>query len=347
MGLLLRVVKVTVLNVFVSVLMISAGCFGTTEITNKDNLEDFKDIDENETVVENETEEMVNTYSFDCMGSNEYCYRTYDDFTFAETHNSFATTEDQVYYPASNHDTGLTAQWNGGVRAFMLDTYHNDEMGSDNPNPEPSDIVFCHGDANGVIHPCSYSEVDAFAWLNKLSDFMDDDETQIVTLLLENYVPANHLEYLFNETGLLERAYVHKMGDSWPTLGDLVLLGKTLVIFWDEGDTSEYPWLHHAWSHSWDTNYGEQNEENMNCDVGRGDINQPVWHLNNWLSNAIGLSDPTRSEDINSHDKVLQRALECWEEVGKRPTFIAVDWWEDGDLVDVVNELNKKDSFDS
>ena len=77
---------------------------------------------------------------------------------------------------------------------------------------------------------------------------LDDDETQIVTLLLENYVPADHLEYLFNETGLLERAYVHKMGDAWPRLGDMIVLEKTLVIFWDEGDTAEYPWLHHAWS---------------------------------------------------------------------------------------------------
>ena len=352
-----------------------SGCFGILENTNFENSDETLEnttISENETAYENETTNenetanenettnetanettnVIETYSFSCMGLNEYCYRGYDNFTFAETHNSFATRDDQVYYPASNHATGLTAQWNGGIRAFMLDTYHNDVMGSKNPDPEPTDIVFCHGDANSLVHPCSYSEVDAFAWLNKLSDFMDDDETQIVTLLLENFVPANHLEYLFNETGLLERTYIHEIGDTWPNLGEMILSKKTLVVFWEPheggapGDAINYPWLHHTWTHSWDTNYGEQNEEDMDCDLGRGDKNQPVWHLNNWLSNAIGLSDPTRSEDINSYDKLLERTVECWEEVGKRPTFIAVDWWDDGDVVGVVDTLNQMGNWD-
>ncbi len=278
----------------------------------------------------------------ECMGLVEYCLRTYDDFTFAETHNSFATTEDEVYYPASNHDTGLSAQWNGGVRAFMLDTFHR----SDSEN-DPEDVVFCHGDADGIIHPCTYSEVDAFAWLAQLRSFMDDDPTQIVTILLENYVPSSHLEFLFNETGLLEKTYVHQISEPWPSLGEMVLSNKNLVVFWDESDEPDYPWLHHAWTHSWDTPYGESNEDEMSCDVGRGDINQPVWHLNNWLSNALGLSDPQRSEDVNDYDKLLQRTIDCWEEVGNRPTFVAVDWWGDGDVVGVVEAINQMENWNS
>ncbi|MDG1546581.1 MAG: hypothetical protein P8Q55_04245, partial [Candidatus Poseidoniaceae archaeon] len=158
-----------------------------------------------------------------CMGLVQYCLRTYDNFTFAETHNSFATTEDGVYYPASNHDTGLSAQWNGGVRAFMLDTHHR----SDSEN-NPEDVVFCHGDNDGIINPCTYSEVDAFAWLSQLRSFMDDNPNQVVTILLENYVPSNHLEFLFNETGLLEKTYVHQIAEPWPTLGEMVLSNKTL-----------------------------------------------------------------------------------------------------------------------
>lgn len=277
-----------------------------------------------------------------CMGKVEYCMRTYDNFTFAETHNSFATGDDGVYYPASNHDTGLPAQWNGGIRAFMLDTHHRS-----NSETEADDVVFCHGDHDGIIHPCSYSEVDAYAWLNMLRGFMDDNPSEIVTLLLENYVPSNHLDILFNQTGLRNRTYVHAVGEPWPTLGEMVLNNRTLVIFWDEPDEAEHPWLHDAWTHSWDTPYGENEEEEMSCDIGRGDGAQPVWHLNNWLSNAIGLSDPMRSEEVNDYDKLLQRALSCWEEIGNRPTFIAVDWWEDGDVVGVVNTMNEMDEWNS
>ena len=277
-----------------------------------------------------------------CMGKVEYCLRTYDNFTFAETHNSFATTADGVYYPASNHDTGLSTQWNGGIRAFMLDTHHRS-----NSETEAEDVSFCHGENGGIIHPCSYSEVNAYAWLEELRTFMDQNPTQIVTILLENYVPSEHLEILFNETGLLEKTYVHNISEPWPTLGEMIITNKTLVVFWDDNDEPEHPWLHHAWTHSWDTPYGESNEDEMTCNVGRGDGSQPVWHLNNWLSNSLGLSDPQRSDEVNDYDKLLQRTIECWEEVGNRPTFVAVDWWEDGDVVGVVDTINELESWNS
>jgi len=228
------------------------------------------------------------------------------------------------------------------VRAFMLDTHHRSDTEND-----PEDVVFCHGDNDGIIHPCTYSEVDALAWLAQLRSLMDDNPTQIVTILLENYVPPSHLEILFNDTGLLEKAYVRQISEPWPTLGEMVLSNKTLVIFWDDGEELEYPWLHHAWTHSWDTPYGESNEDEMSCNVGRGDSNQPVWHLNNWLSNTLGLSDPQRSEEVNDYDKLLQRTIDCWQEVGNRPTFVAVDWWDDGDVVGVVEAINQMENWNS
>ena len=59
-----------------------------------------------------------------CNGLVILCHRTYDQVTFPETHNSFSTHEDNIYYPASNHRTGFQAQWNAGMRAFMLDTHY-------------------------------------------------------------------------------------------------------------------------------------------------------------------------------------------------------------------------------
>ena len=55
-----------------------------------------------------------------CHGEARYCLRTYDDFTFAETHNSFSTPEDGIM-GGINHLTGLQSQWEDGIRAFMLD----------------------------------------------------------------------------------------------------------------------------------------------------------------------------------------------------------------------------------
>ena len=65
--------------------------------------------------------------------------------------------------------------------------------------------------------------------------------------------------------------------------------------------------------------------------------------MNNWLNNQAGLSDPTRSGEVNNVDFILERAIECIGDHGKRPTFIAVDWWEEGDVVEATKQVNSLD----
>ena len=62
--------------------------------------------------------------------------------------------------------------------------------------------------------------------------------------------------------------------------------------------------------------------------------------MNNWLKNQAGLSDPTRASEANNVDFMIERALECVDDHGKRPTFIAVDWWEEGDVVEAAERVN-------
>ena len=78
----------------------------------------------------------------------------------------------------------------------------------------------------------------------------------------------------------------------------------------------------------------------MDCEPLRGDSNQPAFHMNNWLKNQAGLSDPTRAGEANDVDFMVDRALECIETHGKRPTFIAVDWWEEGDVIEAARRVN-------
>ena len=85
-----------------------------------------------------------------CHGRSEYCLRNYDDFTFAESHNSFSTPEDGII-AGINHLTGLESQWNDGIRAFMLDPYHPSELQNDK-----EDIVFCHAIGVANAPPCLF-----------------------------------------------------------------------------------------------------------------------------------------------------------------------------------------------
>ena len=79
--------------VLLTLLLLSSGC--TAPAT--------------DTVSSNQSQEPE-TPTEPCNGLIILCLRTYDNVTFPETHNSFSTHQDGIYYPASNHQTGLDAQ---------------------------------------------------------------------------------------------------------------------------------------------------------------------------------------------------------------------------------------------
>lgn len=44
---------------------------------------------------------------------------------------------------------------------------------------------------------------------------------------------------------------------------------------------------------------------------------------------------------MNDYDFLLNRSIECWEIMDDRPTFVAVDYWEDGEITNVTITMNK------
>ena len=116
-----------------------------------------------------------------CNGLVVLCDRSYADVTFPETHNAFSTHEDGIYYPAANHQTGLLAQWNAGMRAFMIDT-HYETLGDERVET----VRLCHGDDDRGFSPCTYGTVNAEVWLSQLVSLMEGSPRDVVTLLVEN-----------------------------------------------------------------------------------------------------------------------------------------------------------------
>ena len=294
--------------------------------------EDAMNYDSNATQDDGSCEYME---TIPCNGLIILCHRTYDQVTFPETHNSYSTHEDNIYYPASNHRTGFQAQWNAGMRAFMLDTHYLTTA-----DQSASNVRFCHGDSDRGFSPCTYGAVDPWNWLSALESEMNSEDRDIVTLLIENYVEPDHLKDIFDDVGLSEMMYVHEMNAEWPTLIEMINMDKRLVVFWEQSGDSNHPYFHDFLTHSWTTNYADDDTSSMDCENLRGDVNQPVFHMNNWLKNQAGLSDPNRAGEANDVDFMVERAIECIEMHGKRPTFIAVDWWEEGDVVEAVERVN-------
>ena len=221
----------------------------------------------------------------------------------------------------------------------MIDT-HYETLGDE----QVDTVRLCHGDDDRGFSPCTYGNVNSVGWLTNLHDKMEQNPNDVVTLLVENYVQADHLKSVFELSNLYEKAFIHELNTPWPTLQELIDKNTTLVVFWEQGGDASHPWIHDFLTHSWTTNFAEENTEDMNCDLLRGDVEQEVYHMNNWLRGPIGLSDPSRGDEANNVDFLIGRAQECWQQHGKRPTFIAVDWWEDGDVVAAAKAINELES---
>ena len=56
-------------------------------------------------------------------------------------------------------------------------------------------------------------------------------------------------------------------------------------------------------------------------------------------SNAAGSSDA----EVNAYDVLMPRVQACMGERGRFPTIIGVDFYDQGDLLKVVDELNGVD----
>ena len=61
---------------------------------------------------------------------------------------------------------------------------------------------------------------------------MNNSSGDVVSLLIQNHrVPGEHLEYLFNETGMRDKTFIHELGTPWPSIGDMALAKIDVVIY--------------------------------------------------------------------------------------------------------------------
>lgn len=244
--------------------------------------------------------------------------RRYDEVAYATTHNANSSRDEQYFFP--NQLSGMRRQLQDGVRALMIDVH------MDNGRP-----ALCHGD-------CRLGRQDFVAGLREIAGFMDAHPHEVVTLILEQTdVPANTLARAFADSGILAHAYAHAPGAPWPVLREMVETGQRLVVFTDR-DTGGYPWLHAMWEHLWDTHWSVRELDAFDCACHRGDPANALFVLNHFITNPLPY--PATAQLANDRDFLLDRAMACWQESGRIPNFVTVDYYELGNVFDVVDHLN-------
>ena len=299
-----------------------------------------------------------------CNGQVQLCDRRFDRVALAGAHNAMA-------YPGSGFQStyqgrSIRDQLGGGVRALLLDVYQGTPNGAQVcTDPTPLKVAqltreigkagvdrlialrdsMCPpaGGPTSALYLChGFCETGATLLadeLREVRDFLREHPREVVALVLEDYADAADIADAFDDAGLAHQALRHRPGTRWPTLQTMIRSGKRLVVFSQrQGGTPR--WLLPAFEEMQDTPYEFRSVDEFSCAPNRGPATAPLLLVNHWLSTPDGAATaPT----VNSRDQLLARVAQCAAERRMVPNILAVNFAETGDLVDVVDAINRSD----
>jgi len=258
-----------------------------------------------------------------CNGFAELCGRRLDEIVFPATHNSMNNGDDGWVGPNQTHD--VPRQLADGVRGLLIDTHEW--------NGEP---YLCHG----ICELGSQPLVEA---LTEIRVFLDDHPDELLFLIIEDHLGKETTLEAFDESGLDAYALTLTDGERPPVLEDALDAGTRLLVTFESGGP-EPAWYHHVWDFTFDTPYAFDAPEAFSCVCNRGcggRESKPFFLLNHFITRAIGFIE--EAEVVNQREVLLARARECEDALGHLPNLVAVDFYEVGDLFDVVAILNGLD----
>jgi len=297
-----------------------------------------------------------------CNGHVELCKRRYNEVAYAGTHNSMNTVADMFTSP--EQERSIADQLTGGIRAFLVDVYSGtpgtgmvctdptplkiEQLKQDSgqatvdqvlqiratePCPPPggptSGLYLCHGF-------CEFGATKFDDQLTNIRTFLRQHPHDVVTLILEDYAPAEDMLKSFRTVGLDKQMVRHQPGKPWPTLAQMNARGTRLVVF-AQNQGGAAPVLLDAFKEMNETPYTFHSATELSCAPNRGPAKSQLFLLNHWIDTN---DKRAAAQAVNQYAGLDARAKRCATERGHMPNFVAVNFAEDGDLLRVVDNLN-------
>ena len=176
--------------------------------------------------------------------------------------------------------------------------------------------------------------------LGEVRSWLATHPDEVLTLFVENHVDPADLAAAVEAAGL--GGYVATpppVGAPWPTLREMIRSGRRLLVMTEEGDGgSAAPWLVNGFSLTQETPYTFPTVESFSCAPNRGPAEAPLFLLNHWLAGFTALV--SSAQLVNTVEVLGDRAEQCRRERGQIPNFVAVNFFDIGDTMAVVDRLN-------
>ena len=311
-----------------------------------------------------------------CNGYPELCHKRLDQITFPATHNAMSAAAEPGWF-LPNQRYGIIRQLDDGIRALLIDTHYGigqsgrgfggviTDLNRENKTREEvtkelgaetveraEDLVGRlrfgeepHGDAQPYLcHVlCELGATKLDDALDGIDEWLKTHPDEFLVIVVEDVVSPEETAQAFQRAGLLHYAYDPAPDAVGPTLGQLIERDKRLLVMAerDNGD-GKFPWYQQAFGLMQETPYTFNNVDEItgpkSCRPNRGDPDNPLFQMNNWIEKVP--RNPQLQGEINARDVLLRRARVCRRVRGMKPNVLAVDYYNEGDVIGVANILN-------
>lgn len=316
-----------------------------------------------------------------CNGSEALCDKRLDQVALPASHNSMSAAASPGWVFAQNR-FGIAAQLEYGIRGFLVKTHYGTPSGINltgadlvvtdraaevavnpkvadeelppgavqraqqlaanaKPNPAARDVYLCH----------VYCELGAELFtdaLKEMKSFLDRNPEEVIVLFIGDYVSHDDTQKRFEEVGLLDRLWEYDQSQPPPTLRQMIEARRNIFMLAEHSGTPP-AWNNPGYGLFQDTPFTFTSPSDFegakladSCKPNRGTADSPLFQINHWITNSEPPSLST-AKQVNAFDVLMPRVKACMEERGRFPTLVGVNFYDQGDLLRVVDELNGVD----
>lgn len=310
-----------------------------------------------------------------CNGFSQLCDRSLNEVSFAAAHNAMSAAELPGWYQP-NQRNDIRTQLDDGIRAFLIDSHYgiNRPSGpvltdleregtskvlegiSAQLGPEAAAafqaITARYANRGGEGKPGSYfchvvcelGSIEMGKTLGWFRDFLQTHPDEFVILFIEDKVSPTDTATVFEKSGILPYAYIHKPDQPFQTMRELIESDKRLFVMAEvDAGSGAIPWYHQGFELAMETPYTFTSADELaspaGCVKNRGGTGKPLFQLNHWVEKLP--RSPSTAEKVNDFDFLLRRARLCQQlRNDALPNIVAVDYYNKGDVVDATEALN-------
>ncbi|WQF88739.1 Putative PLC-like phosphodiesterase, TIM beta/alpha-barrel domain superfamily [Colletotrichum destructivum] len=281
-----------------------------------------------------------------CNNYVEFCDRKYSNITEVGCHNSPFVRPGNS---ASNQALDVTTQLNDGVRFLQAQI----QWPTNGTKPH-----FCHSS-------CDILDVGPITeWLTTVREWVAAHPYDVVTILLGNgnYSTPDLYAPFIESTGILQYAYeppfLPMTVEDWPTLSQMILGGKRVVMFLDYmADQQKFPWLLDQFSQMWESPFDPM-DRTFPCTVQRPpDLPDEAARDRLYLMNhnlnaeynifgasilvpAVSLLNETNN--VTGYGSLGVSAQQCTDQWDRPPKILNVDYYNYGGYPGSVFEVQAR-----